>query len=640
MCFKNLPIEFDEQGRATLRQGVANPYDYRANGQTTTRQERIERLLARNGHIKEVSIDPVTRVAGALAFHSVVDLAARKVHDAHSMATLFRGYEIILQGRDPRDAVFISSRACGVCGGVHANAAVEAIEMAFGVAPPPMGTIVRNLGQAAEFLYDHPLHLFLLAGPDYSEAIFKATNPELWGRAEQTPAPGSGVHGFKTIAEIMTALNPLSGSLYLEALEITRRAREITVLVWGKYPHPQTIVPGGMSVTVTNQTFNEIQIRLFELLDHSKRMVYIWEDLSQFLYEANPAYDQVGARPRNLIDLGIWDHHEAYDATYANAGAWGERRWATPGVMIDGELVTTNLQHINLGLEEFVEHSYYDPWAGGTPTYQTDPLGNPLSPHHPWNKQTRPRPQGRSWKEKYTWSTAPRWDRQVVEAGAYARLWLTAVARKMPSNPFMEATGTSMRMTLPKGALPEMTLEWRVPKNCNAIERNRARAYAQAYTALVCLNNLLAGYELMKRGETRIANDFKVPKDQRIGVGFWGAGRGYLAHHLTMDGGVLTNYQICTPSTTNASPVDPFGQPGPYEEAVMNTPILEQFKRPEDFKAIDILRTIRSFDPCMPCTTHVYAGSHTVVREVNTCACILDDGVEPEHEHAGAAPRG
>src|SRR3954453_20142585 len=118
MCFKNLPIEFDEQGRAHLREGVPDPYVYRQNGHTEERQRRIEELLARNGHIKEVSIDPVTRVAGALAFHSIVALENRTVHDAHSMATLFRGYEIILKGRNPRDAIFISSRACGVCGGV------------------------------------------------------------------------------------------------------------------------------------------------------------------------------------------------------------------------------------------------------------------------------------------------------------------------------------------------------------------------------------------------------------------------------------------------------------------------------------------------------------------------------------------
>lgn len=491
MCFKNLPVVFDEAGKAHLREGIADPYVYRQAPTTEERQQRIEGLLARNGHIKEISIDPVTRVAGALAFHSVVDLEERTVHDAHSMATLFRGYEIILKGRDPRDAIYISSRACGVCGGVHANCAAEAIEMAFGIAPPPMGIVVRNLGQAAEFLYDHPLHLFLLAGPDYSEPIIRATNPEVWSLAEAATTRHRAIHGFARMSDIMTAMTPLSGSLYLEAFEITRRAREMCALIWGKYPHPQTIVPGGISTTVTTQTLNEYQIRLFELLDHSKRMALIWDDISEFLYAAKPEYRQVGARPRSMIDLGIWDHHEAYDATYANANAWGERRWATPGAMVDGELRTTDLHRINLGLEEFVEHSFYEPWGNGTPKFAADPLGNPISPHHPWNKETIPAPQGRSWKEKYTWSTSPRWDREVLEAGAYARLWLTAVAGKVPDNPFIQATGTSMRLTLPKGALPEMVLEWQVPADNNAIERNRARAFSQPYTALVALNNLL-----------------------------------------------------------------------------------------------------------------------------------------------------
>ena len=625
MCFKNLPVVFDDAGKAHLREGVADPYLYKATPTAEERQQRIEGLLARNGHIKEISIDPVTRVAGALAFHSVVDLENGTVHDAHSMATLFRGYEVILKGRDPRDAIYISSRACGVCGGVHANAAAEAIEMAFGIAPPPMGTVIRNLGQAAEFLYDHPLHLFLLAGPDYSEPIIKATNPEVWSLAETSSTKHADVHGFARMSDIMTAMTPLSGSLYLEAFEVTRRAREMCAIIWGKYPHPQTIVPGGISTTVTTETLNEYQIRLFALLDHSKRMALIWDDISEFLYAAKPEYRQVGARPRSLIDLGIWEHHEAYDAQYQNAAAWGERRWATPGAMVDGELRTTDLHQINLGLEEFVEHSFYEQWATGSPRFETDPLGSPISPHHPWNKETLPAPQGRSWKEKYTWSTSPRWDREVLEAGAYARLWLTAVAGKVPENPFIEATGTSMKLTLPKGALPEMTLEWRVPADNNAIQRNLARAFAQPYTALVALNNLLAAYDLLKKGETTVSTDFKVPRDERIGVGLWGAGRGYLAHHLTMDKGVITNYQINTPSTTNASPIDPFGKHGPYEEAVMNTPILEKFDTPDDFKAIDILRTIRSFDPCMPCTTHVYAGSRTIVQEVTTCACELDE---------------
>ena len=636
MCFKNLPVEFDEQGNASLRAGVLDPYKVARNGRPD-KEERIKELLRKNGHIKEVSIDPVTRVAGALAFHSVVDLENRRVEDAHSMATLFRGYEIILKGRDPRDAIFISSRACGVCGGVHANASAEAIEMAFGVAPPPMGTIVRNLGQAAEFLYDHPLHLYLLAGPDYSEAVIGATNPEILARAQTYPARGKAHHGCATIGEIMTALNPLTGSLYLQALQETRRAREMTVLVWGKYPHPQTIVPGGISATVTSQTLNEYQTRLFYFLDYAKRIIAVWDDVFDFLYDVEPRFHEVGKRPTNLIDLGVWEHHDAYDATYAHAAEWGERRWGTPGVVLDGKLVTTDLHRINAGLEEFVDHSFYDEWADKPVPFATDPVGMPLSPYHMWNKETLPKPQGRSWREKYSWATSPRWDRQVVEGGAYARMWTTAIAiDKYPSNPFIKATGKSLDMLLPAASLPEMQCSWRIPNELNAIERNRARAYAQAYTALVALNNLLAAYDHQKKGETAVSRDYEIPKGERVGVGFWGAGRGYLSHHLTMDKGALTNYQILTPSTMNASPMDPFGQAGPYEEAVMNTPIIERFAKPDDFKGIDILRTIRSFDPCMPCTTHMYAGDVTVVREVNTCACALDE----EHDAVPAGALG
>src|SRR5204863_8088974 len=108
-------------------------------------QSQIEELLRRNGHIKSVDFDPVTRVAGALAFHSVVDLKERKVIEARSMATLFRGYEVIMIGRDPRDAIFITSRACGVCGGVHSATSAMATEMAIGAAPPPLGILIRNL---------------------------------------------------------------------------------------------------------------------------------------------------------------------------------------------------------------------------------------------------------------------------------------------------------------------------------------------------------------------------------------------------------------------------------------------------------------------------------------------------------------
>ncbi|HHC09016.1 MAG TPA: cytochrome C [Actinobacteria bacterium] len=628
MCFRNLPVRFDDSGRAQLIEGARDPYalDRPVEGGAYTKISPEE--LDDDPRVRDWNIDPVTRVAGALAVHTKLDFERRMAVEAHSMAMLFRGYELILQGRDPRDAIDISSRACGVCGGVHSTVSSLAIEQAFGIKPPPMGVLVRNLGEAAEMLYDHPLHLGLLAGPDYSTALVEITNPELVDRARQTLAAGADVHGYKTIGDIMDAMNPLTGAYYLEALTITRLCREMCSLMYGKYPHPSTLVPGGVMTTISTSTFNEFYTRLVKMFDYAKKIVALWDDLVDFFLEADPDYALVGDRPINLIQTGIWDDPEAYDATYENANEWGERRYSTPGVVIDGELVTTRLHDINIGMEEFVEHSFYEDWGSAPkdPPFrrlETDPAGNPLSPYHMWNKATIPKPTGKNFKEKYSWSTAPRWDRMTVETGAYGRLWTTALARKHPANDFYEATGDGMRILLPEATLPETELFWRVPDRLNALERNRGRAYAVAWTCTVALVNLLTAFEYWRRGETKVHTNYTIPKDERVSVGFWEAGRGFLTHHLRMDGGRLTNYQIVTPSTINAAPRDPFGGLGAYEEAIVGTPILESVSE-ADTKGIDVLRAIRSFDPCMPCTTHIDTGRGVITRELNSCACTLE----------------
>ncbi|GAC1376506.1 MAG: nickel-dependent hydrogenase large subunit [Acidimicrobiales bacterium] len=622
MCFKNLPIEFDANGKAQLRAGVADPYAVtKATPKEYVRKEGGGVLAPPK--LRDWNIDPVTRVAGALAVHTVLDLQERKAVEAHSQAMLFRGYEIILKDRDPRDAIDISSRACGVCGGVHATVSSMAIEQAFGIQPPPLGIEVRNLGEVGEMFYDHPLHLGLLAGPDYSTSIVSVTNPELVRRAENTLAPHANLHGYKTIKDIMDNLNPLTGRIYLESLEWTRVGRLMCQIMYGKYPHPSTLVPGGVSTTVSTSTFNEYYTQLGKIFDYAKCCARLWDDICDFFLEANPAYEQVGARPTNLAQTGIWDDSQAYDATYENCNEWGNKRWALPGIIIDGKLVTTNLTDINIGFEEFVEHSYYEDWTADGVRFATDPLGNPISPNHPWNKTTIPKPTGKNFKEKYTWDTAPRWDRQVVESGTYGRMWTTALAGRTPDNPFLESTGDGLRIIMPRHELPEDELFWRVPKTLNALERNRGRAYAMAFTASIGMNCMLKALEYWRNGETRVSTPYKVPKDERLSVGFWEAGRGWLVHHLHTDKGKIVNYQITTPSTINASPRDPFGNPGPYEQAIVDTPILESVAD-EDVKGIDILRTIRSFDPCMPCTTHMDTGRGVIVREVNSCGCTLE----------------
>ncbi|MFP5377915.1 MAG: nickel-dependent hydrogenase large subunit, partial [Acidimicrobiia bacterium] len=226
-CFKNLPIDFDADGKAFLRQGAGDPYAVSPARPRSyvRRHDGPGAQLAAPPRLRDWNIDPMTRVAGALAIHTVLDLENRKAVEAHSRAMLFRGYEVILQGRDPRDAIDISSRACGVCGGVHATVSSLGLDMAFGIVPPPLGTEVRNLGEVGEMFYDHPLHLGLLAGPDYSTALVSVTNPELVTRAESTLAPHGDVHGYRTVKDIMDALNPLTGQIYLEALEWTRVGR-------------------------------------------------------------------------------------------------------------------------------------------------------------------------------------------------------------------------------------------------------------------------------------------------------------------------------------------------------------------------------------------------------------------------------
>ncbi|MDQ4096519.1 MAG: nickel-dependent hydrogenase large subunit [Actinomycetota bacterium] len=524
MCFKNLPIAFDETGKARLRAGVADPYAVQAApGRGYVRRRRAPGAqLTAPPRLREWSIDPMTRVAGALAVHTVLDLENRRVVEAHARAMLFRGYEVILQGRDPRDAIDISSRACGVCGGTHATVSSLCLDQAFGACPPPMGVEVRNLGEVGEMFYDHPLHLGVLAGPDYSTAMVSVTNPELVSAAEKTLAPNADVHGYTTIKDIMDAMNPLTGKIYLEALEWTRVGRILCQLMYGKFPHPSTLVPGGVSTTMTTSSINEYYTQLGKIIDFAKVVARVWDDMCDFFLASNPNYEHVGARPSNLIQTGIWDDSQAYDASYANVDVWGNARWAKPGVIVEGKLLTTNLTDVNMGIEEFVDHAFYEDWtkAGAPPRFPTDPLGNPLSPYHMWNKETIPKPAATNFRDKYTWDTAPRWDRQSMETGTYGRMWTTALAASTPDNPFLEATGDGLRIILPRHALPETELFWPVPRTINALERNRGRAYAIAFTAAVGMNCLLRVFEYWRRGETRVHTPFRIPRDHRIAAGF------------------------------------------------------------------------------------------------------------------------
>ena len=550
----------------------------------------------------DVQFDPVSRVAGALSLHAMVDPAGH-VSDAAAMATTFRGYEVLLRDRDVRDAIFISSRACGVCGGAHALTSALALEMTFEVRPPQFGIAIRNVLAALDNMADHPVALFTRSGPDYSEPVVRDCNPELWTRAQASPAPGVATHGLKTIADIMTSMTRFTGVLYKEALVMSRTAREAYVVIGGKYPHPQTIVPGGISSTVDASDLNLALLRVMKFLDFSRKVATVWDDLTEFFYEADPRYGAVGAGQANFIDLGLWDDPDYYDGTYENSSAWGEARWSTPGAIVGGQLQTTSLPVIDSGIEEYVDRSFYEDWVGkGEQVVATDPNGNPLSPRHPWNKQTLPQPASPNTGGKCTWATAPRWKRNAMETGPGARLWITALANRLNNRGFVDPTGRSVRFGFPQASLPEGELEWHVPQTWNAFERNRARAYGLVQSTLAAYENTLMAFDLARIGgpEGGIFNHYSIPKDHVIGVGFWGGARGYISHHLRVDDRVIQNYQIVAPTTFVASR-DASGAPSPLEQAVMNTPALATQGAG---RHIDLLRAVRSFDPCMSCSTH------------------------------------
>jgi hydrogenase large subunit len=183
---------------------------------------------------------------------------------------------------------------------------------------------------------------------------------------------------------------------------------------------------------------------------------------------------------------------------------------------------------------------------------------------------------------------------------------VTALAGKVDLG-WVQATGKSVRIRLPKTAnLPETELEWKIPRWSNTLERNRARTYFQAYAAAAALHFLERGRAEVYAGRTRGWTDFKVP-EEAIGCGFHEAVRGLLSHHLVIRKGRIANYHPYPPTPWNASPRDTEGTPGPYEDAIQKSPIFEE-NGPESFKGIDIMRTVRSFDPCLPCGVHMFLG--------------------------------
>jgi hydrogenase large subunit len=301
---------------------------------------------------------------------------------------------------------------------------------------------------------------------------------------------------------------------------------------------------------------------------------------------------------------------------------WGRKMFVTPGIVVDGKLVTNDLVRINLGMRILLGHSFYEDWVGREMFVTHDALGNPVDPRHPWNQHTIPKPGKRDFDNAYSWAMSPRWfdgaEHLALDSGGgpLARLWATALGGLVDIG-YVKSTGHSVQINLPRTLnRPEVSFEWTIPRWSNALERNRARTYFQAYAAACALHFVERALGEVRAGRTRTWESFTVPEEAHS-VGFTEAVRGGLSHHMVIRDGLIANYHPYPPTPWNGSVRDSFGTPGPFEDAVQNTPIFEE-NPPERFKGIDIMRAVRSFDPCLPCGVHMYLGGGKVLEKTHS----------------------
>lgn len=582
-----------------------------------------ERTRQESGQLVEMSWDPITRIIGNLGIYTKIDFDNRQVAECKSTSSLFRGYSVFMKGKDPRDSHFITSRICGICGDNHATASIYAQNMAYGVQMPPLAEWIINLGEAAEYMFDHTIFQDNLVFVDFCEQLVKQTNPSLLHRAENTQAPQAHLHGHRTIADIMRSFNPFTGQTYRDALEVSRVTREMFCLMEGRHVHPSTLYPGGVGTVATPQVFTDYLVRLTKVLDFVKKAVPMNDDVFNFFYEAMPGYEEVGNRRTMLGCWGAFQDPAVVDYTYRNLTDAGHAMFVTPGIVVDGNLITDNLLDINLGMRILLGSSYYDDWVNEETFVSRDPLGNPVDKRHPWNQTTLPHPQKRDLEGgNYSWVMSPRWfdgsEHLALDTGGgpLARLWATALGGRVDTGT-VRSTGDGVRIDLPKSAsFPEMSFDWKIPKWSNTLERDRARVYFTAYSAAMASYFVEKALAEVRAGNTKVFADFSVP-DEAIGCGFHEAVRGVLSHHMVVRDGKIANYHPYPPTPWNASPRDSYGTPGPYEDAVQDMPIFEENGR-DDFKGIDIMRTVRSFDPCLPCGVHMYLGEGNVLEKMHS----------------------
>ncbi|HJV66773.1 MAG TPA: nickel-dependent hydrogenase large subunit [Geomonas sp.] len=562
----------------------------------------------------KIVVDPITRIEGHLRIEA--EVSGGKVSDAWSSSTMFRGIEKILQQRDPRDAWYFTQRFCGVCTTVHSIASIRAVENALNIKIPPNAELIRNIIIGIQNVQDHVIHFYHLHALDWvditsalkadpaktaqlaasisewplnSATYFKATQDKLKAFvAKGRLGPFANAYWGHPAYKLPPEANLMATAHYLEALEWQKDVIKIHAILGSKNPHPQTFLVGGMAIPIDPDSQNA--------LNADKLM-----EIKRLLVKAKTFVEQVYI-PDLLAVASFYKEWASIGGGVGNYLSYGEfpqpasgQLWMPAGVIMAKE-ITKVAPADHKKVAEYVDHSWFE-YSGGA--------GKGLHPYDGESeaKYTGPKPpfQNLDVNAKYSWVKAPRYQDQPMEVGPLARL---LVAYGAGDKQVQDAVNGVLKKL---GVGPEALF--------STLGRTAARGIdclLIAQQTPVWLDQLI---DNIGKGDYNTHNGEKWdpatwPKEA-AGYGWHEAPRGALGHWIKIRDQKILNYQAVVPSTWNASPRDAKGLRGPYEAALVGTPLADPSK------PLEILRTIHSFDPCLACAVHVLDARGNEMVKVN-----------------------
>lgn len=530
---------------------------------------------------QRIVVDPITRIEGHLRIE--VEVANGKVTNAWSSSMLFRGLEIILKGRDPRDAWLFTQRACGVCTYVHGLASIRCVDDAVGVTVPPNARLIRNLLMGVQFLHDHLVHFYHLHALDWVDVVsaLQADPVKASQIANQvSPAGKSGPSDFKAVQQrlqkfvdsgqlglftngywghpaykLPPEVNLIATAHYLEALRQQARTARMHAVFGAKNPHLQSLVVGGVSCAADLNP------------DRISEFLYLWKETKDFI-------DNVYL-PDVLAVAGFYKDWGAIGGT-TNFLAYGEfpQGEKEPESLFfpRGAIFKRQLGKVDaVDVDKIAEHVKYS-WYEGDKAL------------HPAVGETKPAPSKLDTAKEYSWMKAPRYMDEPMEVGPLARVLVAYGKGHEPTRKLVD--DVLKQLDVPPEAL------------FSTLGRTAARAIETKIIADAMEGWIMELVENIKRGENRTFASYEMPHEA-AGMGLNDVPRGALGHWVEIKGQKIANYQMVVPSTWNLGPRCAAGKPGPVEEALIGTPVADP-KRP-----VEILRTVHSFDPCIACGVHV-----------------------------------